>query len=59
MTKFRIQIAAVVKKTGLPVSLNVDIEANSQADAIRAGLEQAKSTWLTTDGYHKQSAVAI
>ncbi len=59
MKTFRIRIAAVVKRSGLPVSLEVDIEANSQADAIRAGLDQAKSTWLATDGYHKQSAAAV
>ncbi len=59
MDIFRIKIAAVVKRTGLPVSLEVDIQADSQADAIRAGLEQAKSTWLTSDGFHKQSSVAI
>lgn len=59
MKTFRIRIAAVVKLTGLPVKLDVDIEATDQADAIRIGLERAKYTWNTTDGYHKQLSVAI
>ena len=59
MDKFRIRIAAVVKKTGLPVSLDVDIEAKDLSDAIRIGLGQATSTWKTADGFHKQSSVAI